>query len=373
MKILFSSNVSWSIYNFRSELLNELKQKGFEIHTMAARDDYSERLVEKGFVYHESKVENNRTNPFLDLLLIYKYIKSYRKISPDLVLHNAIKPNIYGTIAAGFLGIPTINNISGLGTLFIKKSFSTYIAKWLYWFSQKFASIVFFQNSNDRDLFIEQGLVKEGKTQLIPGSGVDTNKFSPSKYPKSKSSKFRFLFVGRLLLDKGILEFIDASRAIKRKQSNVQIDVLGPLYQVNSTGISKERLDQWVNEGIINYLGTSDRVYEVFRKTDCLVLPSYREGLSKVLIEAASMAVPAITTNVPGCRDVVVDGHSGFLCEPKNAMDLQKQMDKMLELDAKDVEIMGEHARKRAIQVFDISIVINKYISAVKRILRIND
>ncbi|WP_456376717.1 glycosyltransferase, partial [Lutibacter sp.] len=163
MKIIFSSNITWSIYNFRTSLLKSLQSEGYEIYTVANKDIYAEKLIKAGFYYHQIKLNNNTTNPFEDLRTIYNYYKIYKKIKPDIICHNAIKPNIYGTIAASLLGIPTLNNISGLGTLFIKKSFSTKIAKWLYRFSQKRATKVFFQNNDDLKLFLQYKLIKKNK------------------------------------------------------------------------------------------------------------------------------------------------------------------------------------------------------------------
>ncbi len=369
MKVLFSSNISWSIFNFRSDLLKKLQKEGYEICVAASKDEYSQRLVDAGFHYTELKVNNNSTNPFKDLMLIVKYYQTYKAIKPDIILHNAIKPNIYGTIAAGLLGIPTINNISGLGTLFIKKSFSTKIAKILYWFSQKFATKVLFQNPYDRDLFVEKGLVAKEKADLVPGSGVDTNRFSPERFSRTPVENFQFLFVGRLLIDKGIVEYINAAKQLKEKYNNVDFNILGPFYEDNSTTISRATLDRWVDEKIINYLGTTDKVEEVFATTDCLVLPSYREGLSKVLIEASSMALPIVTTNVPGCKDVVLNEETGYLCNPRDAVDLEKKLEKMLLLEESQRIAFGKNARKRTINVFDIKIVIKKYMDTIQEIL----
>jgi UDP-N-acetylglucosamine:LPS N-acetylglucosamine transferase len=169
MKIIFSSNIAWSIYNFRLKLLKSLQNDGHEIFTVAFNDAYSEKLKNEGFHFEAIDLNNNSTNPLEDLKTIYSYYKIYKKIKPDVICHNAIKPNIYGTIAAGMLNIPVVNNISGLGTLFIKKSFSTKIAKLLYKFSQKKASKIFFQNNDDLSLFIEIKLIEKSKAQVIPG------------------------------------------------------------------------------------------------------------------------------------------------------------------------------------------------------------
>ena len=370
MKVLFSSNISWSVFNFRSDLLNALKDQGFEVYVVASKDDYSQRLIDQGFHFKELKVNNNSTNPLMDLILIFNYYRLYKELKPDIILHNAIKPNIYGTIAAGILGIPTINNISGLGTLFIKKSFSTRIAKFLYWISQKFAKVVFFQNPYDLSLFVEKGLVSKDKAELIPGSGVDINRFSPENFPKKLPGRFQFLFVGRLLIDKGIMEYIGAAKELKAKYSNIDFNVLGPFYEDNSTTITRGMLDTWINDKVINYLGTTDEVEKVFATVDSVVLPSYREGLSKVLIEASSMALPIITTNVPGCKDVVVHEETGYLCNPKDEKDLAKKMERMFLLEKPERIVFGRKARERAVNIFAIDIIVKRYIDTIQNVLK---
>lgn len=368
MKIIFSSNISWSIYNFRLQLLKSLQEDGHQVYTVGLEDDYSEKLVAEGFHFNPININNNSTNPLEDLKLIYSYYKIYSSIKPDIICHNAIKPNIYGTIAAGILNIPVVNNISGLGTLFIKKSFSTNVAKLLYKFSQKKATKVFFQNKYDRDLFLDSKLISKKKCLLIPGSGVNTKRFHPN-LRENKEGKFQFLFIGRLLYDKGINEYIEAIRLLKARYSNVTFNVLGPFYEKNDTAISQEKLEEWIEADLITYLGFTDHVEKYMRYADCVVLPSYREGLSKVLIEASSMGLPIVTTNVPGCKDVVIDGETGFLCEVKDSKDLADKMEKLLLLDDKALSEMSAKARRRAVEVYDEKIIIKHYKAAIDSII----
>ena len=352
------------------DLLKSLQNDGFQIHTVAANDQYVKKLSAQGFVFTPIRINNNGTNPLKDFFLVFQYIKIYKSISPDVICHNGIKPNIYGTIAAAVLGIPVVNNISGLGTLFIKQSIATRIAVTLYRFSQKFASKVLFQNKYDLRFFIKQKIVKSNQAQLIHGSGVDTNKFKSIQRPK-KRSPFTFLFVGRLLKDKGIFEFIEAAKQIKLVNSGVQFNVLGPLYASNTTAISGGDLDRWVfKDKVINYLGESEDVIAHMENADCLVLPSYREGLSKVLIEASSMSLPIITSNVAGCKDVIVDTVTGFLCRPRDARSLAIKMEQMLNLDANKRLEMGCNARERAIELFDVKHIIKIYKDVINQSLK---
>jgi len=370
MKILFSSNVAWSIYLFRRSLLLELQREGHEIYAVGAQDKYAGKLEELNFKFYPIAINNNSKNPLADIMLVMKYIRVYKKIKPDIILHNAIKPNIYGTIAAGMLNIPTINNISGLGTLFIKKSLATSIAKILYRISQKMATTVFFQNPHDQKLFIENKLVNPKKAKLIPGSGVNTEKFHPRLNTNHNNQAFEFLFIARLIKDKGLNEYLQAAKILKNKYGDkIKFSILGPFYQANETAITPEELQVYQHKNIIDYLGETDEVEKEIAHANAVVLPSYREGLSKVLIEAAAMEKPIVTTDVPGCKDVVDDGYNGYLCQVRNAEDLADKMEKMYLLNKEDLEQMGKNARQKVLDVFDEKIIIDIYINEIKRIL----
>ena len=367
-KIAIVLNTSWNIYNFRLGLIRALKDAGNEVVVIAPYDKYSDILSEE-FEYHDIKINNKGTNPKEDIKTTIDFYKLYKKIKPDIVLHYTIKPNIYGTIACSILGIKTINNIAGLGTLFIKQNFVTKIAKWLYKYSQSKADKIFFQNSDDFEMFTSEGLVTKHKCDVLPGSGVDTNKFIPIDF-ESGDNTFRFLLIARMLWDKGLGEYVEAARIIKKKYPSVEFQLLGFLDVINKSAISKEQMQQWVDEGLVNYLGVSDDVKVQIAKADCIVLPSfYREGTPRTLLESASMAKPIITTDNVGCRDVVDDGVNGYLCEVRNAQDLADKMEMMLNLSEDERKLMGEAGRVKMINEFDESIVINKYLKVIKEVL----
>jgi glycosyltransferase involved in cell wall biosynthesis len=362
------SNTSWSLFNFRFNLAKELKKNGYDVILVAPYDNYSDRLKEE-FEYHDVWMNNKGTNPKEDIKTVLQFYKLYKTIKPDLVLHFTIKPNIYGTIATNMLGIKTINNIAGLGTLFIKQNFITKIAKWLYKYSQSKADKIFFQNSDDYKMFIDEKLVDKNKCDILPGSGVDTNKFVPVDYKKVDAA-FRFLLIARMLWDKGVGEYVEAAKIIKQKYQDVEFQLLGFLDVENRSAISKKQMQKWANEGLVNYLGTSDNVQKEISKADCVVLPSfYREGTPRTLLESASMGKPIITTDNVGCRDVVDDGINGYLCEVKNAQDLAEKMEMMLNLPENKRIEMGNKGRKKMINEFDEKIVINKYLRTLEEIL----
>jgi len=368
IRVAIVSNTSWSLFNFRFNLARAIKKAGYEVVLIAPYDEYSDRLSEE-FEYHNIYINNKGTNPKEDIKTTIDFYKLYKELKPDVVLHYTIKPNIYGTIACSMLGIKTINNIAGLGTLFIKQNFVTKIAKWLYKYSQSKASKIFFQNSDDFEMFTSEDLVDKRKCDILPGSGVDTGKFIPVEVEK-EDDIFRFLLVARMLWDKGIGEYVEASKLIKAKYKNVEFQMLGFLDVDNHSAVSKEQMQEWVDAGYVNYLGVSDNVKEEIAKANCIVLPSfYREGTPRVLLESASMAKPIITTDNVGCRDVVDDGVNGYLCEVRNVQDLAKKMEKMLNLNDEERSQMGKAGREKMIQEFDETIVIQKYLDTIQKII----
>jgi len=362
-------NTSWNIFNFRVGLLKALQSQGYKIIAIAPRDEYSSKLEAFGFEYHEIKMNNKGTNPVEDAKLVYDFYKLYKQVAPDVILQYTIKPNIYGSTAAGILRIPVISNISGLGTVFLNDSFSSKIARMLYKIALKIPKKVFYQNTHDRELFIESKLVKEAKTDLLPGSGIDTEKFKPIEKKLSKDDTLRFLFIARLVKDKGLIEYVDAARKFKNNQK-VEFCILGAYYPGNPTAITENEMLAWEREGIVKYIGISDDVMSVIAEYDCIVLPSYREGLSRVLLEAASMAKPIITTNVPGCKEVVDDGVNGYLCDVKDADSLSEQMKKMILLTKEQHRGMGKKGREKVIAEFDEKLVIDKYKQAISELTK---
>lgn len=364
------SNTSWFIYNFHLALLKTLQNEGYRVVVIAPKDNYSDRFEAFGIQYIEIRMNNKGTNPVEDSRLIYDFYRLYKRIAPDVILQYTIKPNIYGSFAAGMLKIPVISSITGLGTVFLNDGISSRIAKWLYKNALRFATDVFFLNSADRALFIDSKLVAAKKASLMPGSGIDTELFMPRKKRQDDDGKFRFLLIARLIKDKGIVEYANAAKKIREKgNSQAEFLLLGAYYPGNPTAITEQEIAEWEEEGIIHYLGTNDDVPSVIADVDCVVLPSYREGISQVLLEAASMAKPIIATDVPGCREVVEDGVNGYLCKAKNVDDLAMQMEKMLLLKEEVCREMGNKGREKVIDEFDEAVVNRKYLAKIEEIL----
>jgi glycosyltransferase involved in cell wall biosynthesis len=368
MKIAIVLNTSWNVYNFRLGLINALREDGNEIFVIAPPDQYSNRLVDMGFKFLPVRMDSRGVNPMKDFRLILELYKLYKKVGPDIILHYTVKPNIYGTLAAKAAGIPMINNVCGLGTVFLKKGLVSVVAKTLYRFAFRYPHKVFFQNHDDFQLFVREKLIKPRIADTVPGSGIDLKKFQPDEYSDSTAS-FTFLVISRLIYDKGIIEYIDAIRKLNALGINARFQILGAKDPVHKRGIPVEIVDSWIQEGLVEYLGTTDDVKSKVALADCVVLPSYREGLPRTLLEAASMGKPIITTNTAGCKHVVDDQENGFLCEVKSADDLAEKMLKMLQLSPEDRKLMGEKGRNKVLQQFDENIVINKYQEAIKKLV----
>lgn len=365
-KIAIVINTSWNIYNFRANLIKALQAAGMQVYAIAPQDEYSARLEQAGCTYIPLDLKSHGSNPMHELGVIYKLYRVYKSIRPDVILHYTIKPNVYGTLAAHALGIPCINNVSGLGTAFLNNSSVARVARKLYRFAFHFPQKVFFQNPDDLGLFQKFKMVKPGISEVIPGSGIDTNRFIPAERPENE--QFTFLVISRLLYDKGIAEYIDAVKLLKEKGINARFQLLGASDPGHRRGIPLREIKKWTDDKLIEYLGTTDDVLPYIHQADCVVLPSYREGTPRTLLEAASAAKPIVTTDVPGCNNVVENGINGYLCKVRSAADLAEKMEMLQLLDKDSRSMLGRNSRQIAVQKFDEKLVIERYLVAIQEI-----
>jgi glycosyltransferase involved in cell wall biosynthesis len=365
MRIAIVLNTSWNIYNFRMSFVRTLLAQGYEVHTIAPADDYTHHLTAAGCIHHKVTMDSRGANPIKDLALLAELFMIYRKIRPDIILHYTIKPNVYGTLAAALLRIPVVNNVCGLGTVFLKDNLVSAFAILLYKISFRFAQKVFFQNPDDLKLFLDKNLVAASSADLVPGSGIDLKRFEPMRF--SRNEKFTFLLISRLITDKGVIEYIDAVKKLRSSGVNARFQILGAMDPAHKRGIKVEVIQEWISSGIIEYLGTTDDVRLFIQNADCIVLPSYREGTPRTLLEAASSSKPIITTNVPGCNHVVVDNFNGFLCKLKDADDLAEKMKRMMDLEAPTLRLFGINGRAKMEAEYNESFVINKYLAALEK------
>lgn len=370
-KIIINLNSSWNIFNFRLGLIKFLKSEGYDIIAVAPGDEYVNHLKASGLKCYNIYINQKGTNPITDFFIFLQYLRLFNKIKPNLILSYTIKPNIYGNLAARILNIPTINNVSGLGTLFIKKSIATYFGGLLYKISLNSSNHVFFQNSDDRVLFVKNQLVKKNISSIIPGSGVDVKKFN---FVRTHNGANKFLFVGRLIADKGVFEYLDAAVSVLKKYPKKEFLLVGELGYNNKTALSKTQIRRYTAKyPQIKCLGKTDNIISLLESVDVMILPSYREGLSKSLIEAASMGLPIITTDVPGCRDVVKDGFNGFLCSVRSKPSLEKAIYKMIDLNENERLEFGSNGRKIVVNKFSSEIVNKIYIRKINEIFNSNN
>lgn len=363
MKIGIVINTSWNIFNFRSGLIKALIKDGHQIVCIAPEDSYSERLRGLGCSFIPCSMDNKGTSPIKDGLLLSRLIGIYRKVKPDVILHYTIKPNVYGTLAAALCSIPCISNVSGLGTIFLHETWSSVIAKWLYKLAFRYPKHIFFQNETDQALFLRSGLVKLGRSSVLPGSGVDLQAFSYQPLPER--IPFRFLMLSRLLYDKGVVHYVEAVAALKAKGYEFEAILQGFTDFESSLGIPENLLREWQKRKLITWLEPTDHPFESISNVHCVVLPSYREGTPRSLLEAAACGRPVITTSVPGCMEVVAHGVNGLLCKERSSKALEEAMEEMLNTPADILTKMGKAGREMVVNSFDEQMVIHLYRKAI--------
>lgn len=365
-RIVVAANSYWNIVNFRGGLVRALKQAGYEPILVAPDDPASaEQVRQLGAEKMPVVLSRSGMNPLADARLFLAYRRILRKRRPLAFLGFTIKPNIYGSLAARMTGVPAIANISGLGTAFLGRGGLMRIVTAMYRSTLRSAAVVFFQNRDDLELFLELGAVAPGQADLLPGSGVDLERFQPSPLPRGAPI---FLLVARLLGDKGVREFAGAARLLRADYPDARFQLLGPIDEGNRTAVTRAELDGWVAEGTVEYLGAADDVRPFIGKATAVVLPSYREGLPRSMLEAAAMARPLVTTDVPGCREVVADGVNGFLCAARSSESLADAMRKLCRLTPPQRRAMGQAGRRMVEERFDEKLVIGAYFDRLQRL-----
>lgn len=367
--IIITSNTSWYLYNFRKNTILSLIDNGYNVIALAPKDEYSSKLEELGATFVHINIDQGGTNPVKDLNTFYEFYKIYSKHKASVTLNFTPKNNIYGTLAAKLNGVKVINNIAGLGMVFINDSMTAKLAKLLYKVSQSKADKIFFQNEDDRALFLEHKLAAVEITDRLPGSGVDLTRFTLQ--PAEGDGVVRFLLIARMLYDKGIGHYVESARELKAKYGDkVEFQLLGFVGVNNPSAVTESEMQAWVDEGIVNYLGVSDSVEKDIAKVDCMVLPSfYREGVPKSLLEAGAMGKPIVTTDNVGCRETVDDGVNGYLCDLRSTESLAEKLDLMIQMSHEQRLEMGRQSRLKIEREFDEKIVIQKYLDAIEEVL----
>jgi glycosyltransferase involved in cell wall biosynthesis len=367
-RILIVSNYGWTLFNFRRRLIDTLLNESLDVWIQTEFDGYESRLGLPPTRTLPLDIDRKGVSPFRDVCTVGSVLRAIRTVNADVCLLYTIKPIVYGGVACRIARIPYVANVTGLGTAFIGKRWIRWIAILLYRTGLRSASRVFFQNKVDMALFLEHGMARPEQSSLLPGSGIDLDRFSVAPYPDSQDMSF--LLIARMLRDKGVGEFVEAARIVRTTFPQTRFQLLGPVDAVNRTAVSRDTINSWVREGIVEYLGETDDVRPFIAAAHCIVLPSYREGTPRSLLEAAAMGRPVIATDAVGCRDVVDDGSTGFLCKVADAEDLARSMVAMLALSVKDRAEMGLKGRTRVERVYDERIVINEYLQLVRSLVQ---
>lgn len=364
-RVLILTNNAGGLYNFRFELINELIGRGYQVYFSVPQfiDDEKVKLIMDAGAKHIQIPMNRRgTNPIEDLILINNYKQIIKNINPNIILTYTIKPNIYGNYVANKFNKPVLMNITGIGSSLATGNLKSIVKK-MYKHACAKSRYVFFQNEENRNFFISNNLVEQNKTKIIPGSGVNIEKFKPMK-KTNKDNIIRFLFIGRLMKEKGIDEYLEVAENITRQYLNTEFQILGSFEEEKYKSIIKNNTNNK-----IKYLGSSNDVRQEIKEVDCIVNPSYHEGMSNVLLEGAAMGKPLIASDISGCKEIIDNGYNGYLFKVKSVKSLENRLIQFIELDDKSKEIMGKNSRKKVSKEFDRNIVIGEYIEAINKIL----
>jgi len=369
MHIMITANSAWNILNFRRPIVEALSRDDHQITVLAPADDSAAKLECLNCRMLPLEMNVKGLNPLQDLKLQHRFKRTFREEQPDIVLSYTIKNNIFGGQAAQLLGVPFLPNVTGLGTAFLSGKLLQTVTEQLYRRSFRNLSVVFFQNEDDRDLFLNRSMVRADQARLLPGSGIDLVHF-PAVPMRHVEGPTIFLMISRLIKDKGVFEFIEAARRIKARHPQAQFKLIGEVASKNRSAIGRGILNSWIAEGVIEYLGTVEDVRPAIEAATCIVLPSYREGVPRALIEAAAMARPVITTDVPGCRAVVDHDISGFLCEVRNSESLTAAIERFLALLPEAKQAMGQAGRAKMEREYNHSIVVGAYREAITGLVK---
>jgi glycosyltransferase involved in cell wall biosynthesis len=367
--VVLSANNCWNLANFRTPLLSGLQGAGYGVVAFAPLDAHAQDLRRMGVEVWPVPVARSGMNPITDARLLLRYVRMLRSLRPAAYCGFTIKPNVYGAIAARIAGVPAITNVTGLATPFLSEGLVWAVAERLYRFAFRRAHTVFYHNEEDLRLMIERRVVRPGQGRVIPGSGVNLDHFKPEDEALPPEAPPRFLFFGRLILHKGIREFIDAAKMLRPVIPQARFLLLGNPDPGNPTSVSDQELRSWVSDGIVEHLGEHRDVRPYIRQSSVVVLPTYREGLSRALLEGAAMGKPLIGTDVAGSRDLIEEGVTGLLVEPRDAGSLAAAMRKLAEMPPAQLREMGRAGRRKAEREFSEERVVRAYLDVLKEVV----
>ena len=356
MKIALAINSSSGLFNFRKDLILQMLADGHDVIALTPIGDRSEQLEALGIRLISTEIDRRGLNPIHDLSLFFQYRRILKSEKPDLVITYTIKPNVYCGYACRMAKIAYAANNTGLGSTFEKNNLLKRVVVIMNKVSLRYAKCVFFENENNKNLFVNEGIVKKEKAVLLNGAGVNLEHFYYQTYPDD-SKGIRFLFMGRVMKEKGIEELFSSMQRLKAKGFDCYLDVLGSLEEKY-----EGQIRQFEKAGWLNYYGYQSDVRPFIERSHCFVLPSYHEGMANTNLESAASGRPIITSDIPGCMEAVLDERSGFLCRAKDADDLYIKMVKFLSLSQSERKQMGLVGRKHMEASFDKKIIVNKTI-----------
>jgi glycosyltransferase involved in cell wall biosynthesis len=366
LRIAVVSNTAWNLFNFRLNLMRQLRADGHEVIAIAPADMFVTSLQSEGFAFEPVSISIGGVNPVFELRSVLQLWRALRRQRIDLVLSYTPKGNLYSALASLAWGSRFVPNVSGLGRAFIRRSPVTLASLLLYRLTFGRASRVFFQNLDDLDMFVRSGLVAPERAERVAGSGVDLSRFVLTPMTKDRQSDAPvFLLIARMLWDKGVGEYVAAAREVKKAYPGAEFRLLGDVASQNPAAIPVKQVEEWVRDGIVTYLGSTEDVRPHIASADCVVLPSYREGVPRVMLEAAAMGRPVITSDAPGCRDAVIDGETGYMCRVRDAADLAAKLQAFVALPVAERRRMSDRARAFVEQRFGEARVIECYRRAV--------
>jgi glycosyltransferase involved in cell wall biosynthesis len=365
--VVLSANSCWNLLNFRGALIGGLQAAGYRLVAFAPADGHAAELRRRGIDVHDMPMARSGMNPAADARLLLRYIAALRKLRPAAYCGFTIKPNVYGAVAARFAGVPAINNVTGLGTTYLSRGLMWRVTARLYRWAFRRSHRVFFHNEEDLGIFIEQKIVRPDQGRVIPGSGVNLEEFAPDDNAGFGAPP-RFLFIGRALRDKGVGEFVAAARQLRSRLPDAHFQILGSVDAGNPTSVTSAEFQSWIDEGLIEHLGEHSDVRPFIHSATAVVLPSYREGMSRALLEGAAMGKPLVGSDVAGCRELIEEGVTGALCRPRDANSLAAAMERIAGMRPEQLRELGRAARRKVEREFSEQIVVDAYLEALAEV-----
>lgn len=362
MRFLVLANNDSGLYRFRKELLSALIEDGHSVYISIPAGERVEDLKAMGCTYIETDVDRRGLNPVTDLKLFFAYTRIIRYVNPDMIITYTIKPNIYGGVAARLARKPYAVNITGLGTAFEKGGLLRKLVTVMYKVACRKAKVVYFENTGNKELFVTEKIVKEDQTCVLNGAGVNLEDFPYHEYP-TEAAPTRFLFIGRVMREKGVNELLQAMKALQQEGHNCTLEILGG-YEENYL----ETIRQCEDAGWLKYHGFQQDIKPFVAACHCAILPSWHEGMANTNLECAAMGRPLITSNIYGCKEAVVENESGYLCEAKNWQSLYEAMKRFTQLPLGQRRAMGEAGRKHMQTNFDKKVVVAR---TLERLLKV--